>query len=424
MSNDTSTSDLLKDWLRHDDVSFHYFTPTEAAEIRQALLKWYRTHRRKLPWRGDPPPWEGSTVDFDKNAKQKSVKDYFSVKSNDSSQETTAFPVTGYGVWVSEIMLQQTRVEAVIPYWIQWMKTFPTVHDLAAAHSDTVNAHWAGLGFYRRARLLHHAAEHVVEKLDGKLPETVEGLMQLPGIGRYTASAVASIAYNVSVPVVDGNVCRVLARLRAICQHVKAPALKDDWGWKLAAQIVSNDESPGEINQALMELGATYCAPSGTGVEAGDPLKDFYYSTQLGREFWEASKNGKLSELLEKMNTRNDDKYCPLCATNGVPEATSLLESALDDASGSKSANEPMTLVARKCGHSTLPLPPPKMAKREEVLAVAAISCRCETTNQEARLLVRRPEKGVTSGSVGISFHLRMDKRSRKTKRKTKGHVG
>ena len=118
------------------------------------------------------------------------------------------------------------------------MKSFPTVHHLAEATEEQVNAHWAGLGFYRRARLLHQGAKHVVNEYQGELPQTVPELLKITGIGPYTASAIASIAFDVCVPVVDGNVCRVLSRLKGIANHIKAPILKDKLGWDLAEQIV------------------------------------------------------------------------------------------------------------------------------------------------------------------------------------------
>jgi A/G-specific adenine glycosylase len=367
---------FFESWCKHDSTDFHAFSSTEeAAAIRAALLEWYRQHRRKLPWRGDPPPWQGSTVDF---AQKKSAK---RKQTHDFSGEV-AFPVTAYGVWVSEIMLQQTRVEAVIPYWVRWMKAFPSVHHLAEATEEEINSHWAGLGFYRRARLLHTAAKQVV---DSGMPTTVEGLLKLPGIGRYTASAVASIAYNISVPVVDGNVCRVLSRLRGIAQHVKAPALKDRHAWELAAAIV-NDDAPGEVNQALMELGATYCAPAGTGVEEGDPLVDFYWSTKLSRQAADLYDSSSLEELLSLTKEAGNKKQgCQVCAQDGVSVALEQLIAHIDEGDGDDCSTY---------GHRVLPLAPPVVTKREEVFAVAAMS----RQRDQSWLLVRRPKSGLLAG--------------------------
>jgi A/G-specific adenine glycosylase len=361
--------------------------------------------------------------------KQKGMKEFFAVKkektpselpdtettpattaeSPDNGELETAFPVTAYGVWVSEIMLQQTRVEAVIPYWIKWMKVFPTVQDLAAADPETVNAMWAGLGFYRRARLLQSAAVVVTNDLAGILPDTVEGLLKLPGIGPYTASAIASIACNVTVPVVDGNVCRVLSRLKGIANHIKAPKFKDVWGWTLAKQIVEagDGSSAGQVNQALMELGATYCAPSGTGIEDGDPLRDYYWSTRLGREVARATTAATAvgaDNTLDRFKTCAQDvasaeESCPVCAANGVVDAMELLSNAVAEEFEAATGGESIEITASKCGHTVFPLAPPKMQKREEVLAVAVMSYEVATTsNEKAWLLVRRPKNGLLAG--------------------------
>lgn len=213
----------LWEWATHDDESYHDFSDEEATEIRSALLQWYDANRRKLPWRGDSPPYDGSTAGIgtdkerssprNKRAKtsknytnetskeQSTLRSYFSSNTTKSSpvndqtviemddsdnNQGNASPnkVSAYGVWVSEIMLQQTRVEAVIPYYLKWMQRFPTVHDLAQASEDDVNSHWAGLGFYRRAKLLHKGAQYVVDSCDGVLPSKVEDLMKINGIGR------------------------------------------------------------------------------------------------------------------------------------------------------------------------------------------------------------------------------------------------
>ncbi|EEC45437.1 predicted protein [Phaeodactylum tricornutum CCAP 1055/1] len=409
---------FLKSWLLHNENEFHSFSKDEADAIRESLLVWYRSNRRKLPWRGDEPPWGGSTIAFaakasavSSNKKQASLKEFFatsvvnlSATKRDEDVDAPddhkkSFPVTAYGVWVSEIMLQQTRVEAVVPYWVRWMIRFPTVHDLALADEDAVNAHWAGLGFYRRARLLHSAAKYIVNDCNGALPENVQELLHLPGVGRYTASAIASIAFNVNVPVVDGNVCRVLARLRGIANNIKAPALKDNHGWDLAAQIVSagDGSAPGEVNQAIMELGATYCAPGGTGLDENDPLKDFYFSTRIGREVLRAFDGNDLKQISELRYASSNAQQCSLCAHGGVAEVFDILEVELSKALESK-ASVSRENIASKCGHSSFPLSPPKLAKREEVLAVGALKWLGPNTMEPAWLLHRRPEKGLLAG--------------------------
>jgi A/G-specific adenine glycosylase len=185
------------------------------------LMHWYRRHHRKLPWRDSRDP---------------------------------------YHIWVSEIMLQQTRVETVRPYYTRWLKAFPTIHALARASDDRVLKLWEGLGYYSRARNLHRAAQVVVREHDGQLPRTAEGLLSLPGIGRYTAGAIASIAFGECVPLVDGNVARVFARIFAIRANVKSPRSLQLL-WTLAEDLMP-DSKPGDFNQALMELGALVCTPA------------------------------------------------------------------------------------------------------------------------------------------------------------------
>jgi len=157
-------------------------------------------------------------------------------------------------------MLQQTRVETVLPYYARWLRSFPTVRALARAKSDRVLKLWEGLGYYSRARNLHRAAQSVVRDHGGKLPRTAEGLRQLPGIGRYTAGAIASIAFGEHQPLVDGNVARVFARIFAITTNVKTPQTLETL-WQLAEELVPH-RNPGDFNQALMELGALVCTPA------------------------------------------------------------------------------------------------------------------------------------------------------------------
>eukprot|EP00980_Cylindrotheca_fusiformis_P014487 scaffold3875_cov123-Cylindrotheca_fusiformis.AAC.7 len=416
----SSSSDVLwKEWVQHSNASYHNFSEQEARDIRSALLEWYRHHRRKLPWRGDAlSECRGSTAGVNQVPKDQpaSITKFFQVQSSSNNKRKTkkkatvkqeetmedsfAIKVSGYGVWVSEIMLQQTRVEAVIPYWIKckclgfspvtlFVFHSPSpLQDLAAATEEQVNSHWAGLGFYRRARLLHQGAKHVVENLNGTLPQDVDSLMELPGIGRYTASAVASIAYGQPVAVVDGNVCRVLSRLTGIANHIKSPTLKDKWGWDLANQLIlPDDQHAGEINQALMELGATYCAPSGTGIDPRDPLKDYYLSTKLGKAYVDSS-------TARTNTTAAMGSGCAICDVSGVQTVLEAFASGIE-ATGSGTPS--MTLEdAAKLGHATFPLNPPKTKKREEDLAVAAIA---NTYKKETWwLLVKRPPKGLLAG--------------------------
>ncbi|MCU0656453.1 MAG: A/G-specific adenine glycosylase [Polyangiaceae bacterium] len=166
---------------------------------------------------------------------------------------------TGYRVWVSEIMLQQTRVSTVIPYYERFLAAFPTLRDLAAADIEQVLALWSGLGYYRRARGLHEGARDVVARFQGELPADVEQLLSIKGIGPYTAGAIASLAFGIQTPLVDGNVIRVLARLFAIQEDARQARVQKQI-WALAGSLVPQDR-PGAFNEALMELGATTCLP-------------------------------------------------------------------------------------------------------------------------------------------------------------------
>ena len=165
-----------------------------------------------------------------------------------------------YAVWVAEVMLQQTQIATVIPYYESWMSRFPTVNALAQASLDDVLKQWQGLGYYSRARNIHAAAAIVQDKYGGQLPDEVSVLMQLPGIGRYTAGAIASIAFNRPEPVLDGNVIRVLSRLVDLQQDVTKGGTRQEL-WRLASNLVP-EEKPGDYNQALMELGQRICLPT------------------------------------------------------------------------------------------------------------------------------------------------------------------
>jgi A/G-specific adenine glycosylase len=185
---------------------------------RDDLLAWFDQHRRDLPWRRTSDP---------------------------------------YKIWLSEVMLQQTRVETALPFYNRFLERFPTVGALARAEVEEVLTLWSGLGYYRRARQLHAAARRIAET--GDFPSTVEGLLGLPGIGAYTAAAVASIAFGVVAPVMDGNVERVLSRCLALEEDPRSgPARRE---LLAAAAELLDPERPGDSNQALMELGATLCSP-------------------------------------------------------------------------------------------------------------------------------------------------------------------
>ncbi|KAL8143798.1 hypothetical protein V2J09_016830 [Rumex salicifolius] len=221
---------------------FRFKGEKEIAEIRANLLHWYDRNRRVLPWR-TPVGSIGGNGDGEEE---------------DEDEERRA-----YGVWVSEVMLQQTRVATVIDYYNRWMKRWPSIHHLSLASIEEVNEMWAGLGYYRRARYLLEGAKKVTEE-GGRFPRTVSTLRKIPGIGDYTAGAIASIAFNEAVPVVDGNVVRVLARIKAISDNPKDKLVVKG---KLAEQLVDRCR-PGDFNQALMELGATLCTPTSPSCSA------------------------------------------------------------------------------------------------------------------------------------------------------------
>mmetsp|Transcript_10948 Transcript_10948/g.15408 ORF Transcript_10948/g.15408 Transcript_10948/m.15408 type:complete len:426 (-) Transcript_10948:1351-2628(-) len=301
------------------------------------------------------------------------------------------------------------------------MKSFPTVYALANASEEEINSHWAGLGFYRRARLLHRGATYVVEKLDGNIPGTVDELMKIDGIGRYTASAIASIAFDQCVPVVDGNVCRVLSRLTGIANNIKAPTLKDRTGWRLAEQIVSagNGTNAGDVNQALMELGATYCSPSGTGIDNCDPLKDFYISTRIGYEvgkiLFKSDDFNEINDLISNANVVRGTSKCSLCEDNGVSNVLSRIANELH---AKKSTNKFKDWM--KSGHAAFPTPPPKKGKREEVLAVAVICCEDSKIQAEKWLMIQRPNTGLLAGQWEFPSSILWNSGGDKQKKKRK----
>lgn len=184
--------------------------------IQRDLLRWFETHKRDLPWR---------------------------------SRERDP-----YRVWLAEIMLQQTQVATVIPYFARWLARFPSLADLAVAPLDDVLKQWEGLGYYSRARNFHRAAQQVLAEYGGEIPNTIAGLLALPGIGPYTAGAIASLAFGLDAPILDGNVKRVWARLFALTE------MDDAALWAISQQLLPTGRA-GEFNEALMDLGATVCTP-------------------------------------------------------------------------------------------------------------------------------------------------------------------
>src|SRR4030042_3245243 len=189
-------------------------------QMQSALLHWFAANARDLPWRRTTDP---------------------------------------YAIWVSEIMLQQTRVPTALPYYERFLQRFPTVEKLALARLDTVLKLWEGLGYYSRARNLHLAAQEIVTRFDRRVPQTKDELLTLPGIGRYTAGAIASTAFGKREPIVDGNIERVLCRVFRIRGHPKDSAVQKKI-WAIAEELLPA-ENAGQFNQAMMELGYEVCVP-------------------------------------------------------------------------------------------------------------------------------------------------------------------
>ena len=207
------------------------------------LLSWYGKNRRILPWREQPEP---------------------------------------YRVWISEIMLQQTRVEAVKPYFARFMTALPDIGALARVEEETLLKLWEGLGYYNRARNLQKAAQKMVEEYGGRMPDSYEEILKLPGIGSYTAGAISSIAFGIAEPAVDGNVLRVMARLFNDPEEINKDSVK-----KRTEQLIREHmpkEKPGDYNQALIELGAIVCLPNGRPLCESCPLQSLCLARRAGTE--------------------------------------------------------------------------------------------------------------------------------------------
>jgi A/G-specific adenine glycosylase len=242
------------------------------ASFGRALLHWYRLHHRDLPWRGTRDP---------------------------------------YRIWLSEIMLQQTRVAAVLEHYRMFLERFPNIQTLAASTEDQVLTAWSGLGYYRRARMLLRCAQEVVHKHDGRLPQNFNALLGLPGIGRYTAAAIASIAFSEPVAVVDGNVERVLGRIAGV--HLTSAQT-----WKTAQEFLVKSRS-GDFNQAMMELGATLCLPRMPKCAAcpvrkwcatrGEAPRRTPRPRQKRQEVWYSLEERVSDAYVDTSNAANDDGY-------------------------------------------------------------------------------------------------------------------
>lgn len=237
------------------------------SQLTEPLLRWYRGHRRILPWREEVSP---------------------------------------YRTWVSEIMLQQTRVSAMLPYFERFMKELPDAESLAEADDEKLMKLWQGLGYYSRARNLKRAAEEIVRR--GAFPADYAGLTALPGIGDYTAGAILSIAFHEPVPAVDGNVLRIVSRVTGNAEDIADAAVKKAYR-ALVEETMSRD-FPGEYNQALMDLGAMVCLPGGEPRCADCPARDFCAAHQTGR-------TGELPVKTKKKPRRVEEKTVFLLLRDG-----------------------------------------------------------------------------------------------------------
>ncbi len=256
---------MTKEILQHLET-------TNIEGFQNDLIGWFTAEQRDLPWRKDQDP---------------------------------------YKVWVSEIMLQQTRVDTVIPYFNRFIEKFPTIHDLADADSEEVLKAWEGLGYYSRVRNLHAAVKEVKESYGGKVPDTPKEIAQLKGVGPYTAGAILSIAYGVPEPAVDGNVMRVLSRILSIWIDIAKPSSRKVFE-EAVRKLISHD-NPSFFNQAMMELGAIVCTPTSPSCLLC-PV----------REHCHAFEEGVQTELPVKTKTKSS-KRVPLTATVLATEEGKIL---------------------------------------------------------------------------------------------------
>ncbi|KAI8986706.1 DNA glycosylase [Trametes punicea] len=323
-------------------VSLHSITSPELP--RRALLEWYDgVHAaRGMPWR---KPYQHSW-----SAEEKAQR--------------------AYEVWVSEIMLQQTQVATVIPYYNRWMERFPTIRDLAASDIDTVNSLWKGLGYYSRAARLLSGAQKAVKEFGGRLPDNAQDMeSKIPGIGRYSAGAICSIAYNQCVPVLDGNVHRLLSRVLALHAPPKAKQTLDVL-WAGASAFVEGAERPGDVNQALIELGSTVCKVRDPACSSC-PLQSWCAAYERQQLEGKGDEGAKGATSLAGHAVPDIEELCTLC--EHLP------------------AGSPVTAY---------PMRAEKKKAREELDVVNVIEWRKDPASARERwfLLVRRPEGGLLAG--------------------------
>ncbi|KZT54576.1 DNA glycosylase [Calocera cornea HHB12733] len=315
-----------------------YHSISRLAAHQSELLKWFDTskHVRGMPWRKEYDP---------------------SLSDDDRAQRA-------YEVWVSEIMLQQTQVATVIPYYNRWMERFPTMKDLAEADQEDANSIWKGLGYYRRAKLLMEGTKKVVEEFGGKFPKDAKiAWKEVPGVGRYTAGAITSIAYSTKAAAIDGNVQRLLSRLLAIHTNLKSKQAEDVL-WSAAEDLVKRVDGPGDWNQALIELGSTVCKPRDPNC-GGCPLKTACAAWLETQNVSHSSEQGQLTPPPVK----DIEDACKIC--------------------------EPFPPDPR-AGVTRYPMSIERKKARDEASAVNVIEWK--TADDSWFLLVKRPEKGLLGG--------------------------
>ncbi|KAF7656257.1 hypothetical protein LDENG_00044220 [Lucifuga dentata] len=321
--------------------TFH--DPADMELLRSQLLNWYDKDKRELPWR---------TV----------------------AMTEPDLNIRTYAVWVSEIMLQQTQVATVKDYYNKWMKRWPTVQDLAAATLEEVNQMWSGLGYYSRGKRLHEGAQKVVSEFKGQMPRTVDSLLkQIPGVGRYTAAAIASIALGQVTGAVDGNVIRVLCRLRAIGADSTSPVVTEAL-WGLANMLV-DPERPGDFNQAMMELGARVCTPKGPLCSQCSIQSHCHSYRKVNIKQEKNSqkllgKRDRTSSTLPDIEDCVSSGTCPLCPTE-----------PWDD----------------ELGVQNFPRKPAKKPPRVE-RTLTCLVIRSGESGEDEYLLTQRPNKGLLAG--------------------------
>ncbi|KPM43022.1 hypothetical protein AK830_g3551 [Neonectria ditissima] len=393
---------------RRHDVSYHRPALLDDAASRRALLAWFDSvsTKRKMPWR---KAW----IDPREHA-------------DDAAELRRLLERRAYEVWISEIMLQQTRVAVVIDYWTGWMAKWQTIHDLAAADPDDVLSAWRGLGYYSRATRIHQAAKLVVQDpgMKGLLPSQVEDLeAKVPGVGRYTAGAISAIVFGRAVPMVDGNVLRVLSRQLGLLGNVKTDKGVIDTLWAAAAALAkavahdgAEDEGPetheasnrpGRWGQALMELGSTVCTPKPNCGEC--PISSTCH----------AYGEGKMLASGEKTQMEDIEDFCDLCDTlEETPSVEGTVIASSKAKSGPKQSKQmKLSAFAFKDPASEKPAakiktgPSPREMEvivdhaRKFPLKVVKKAVRTEETlvcvirrSDGHHLIQKRPDKGLLAG--------------------------